>query len=134
AEAVADEPAPATERDEDSGREAHTAIPSWENVAPMREAATAEANAPTTVVWAPIATETAVGETIAKPAATMLETATHTTGEGASGTVDEPGAKIPEFADGSPGNYLATDEIVVAEDLRADGDREDSEGETVETI
>jgi hypothetical protein len=64
----------------------------------------------------------------------MLETATHTTGEGASGTVDEPGAKVLEFADGSPGNYLATDEIVVAEDLRADGDREDSEGETVETI
>ena len=64
----------------------------------------------------------------------MHETSAHPTGEGASGTVDEPGAKVLEFADGSSGNYLATDEIVVAEDLRADGDREDSEGETIETI
>src|SRR5437899_3677988 len=134
AEAVADEPTPTTERDEDSGREAHTSIPSEENVAPMREAAAAQTNASTTAVWEPVATETAVGETIAKPAATMHETSAHTTGEGALGTVDEAGVQVPEFAVGSPGNYLATDEIVVAEDLRADGDREDSEGETVETI
>ena len=134
AEAVADEPTPTTERDEDSGREAHTSIPSEENVAPLREAAAAQTSASTTAVWEPVATETAVGETIAKPAATMHKTSAHTTGEGALGTVDEAGVQVPEFADGSPGNYLATNEVVSAEDLHPDVDREDSEGETVETI
>jgi hypothetical protein len=100
----------------------------------MREAASAETNASTTEVWEPITTETAVGETIPEPAATMHETSAHPTGESASGTVDESVAKVPELADGSSGNYLASDETVVAEDLRADGDREDSEGETIETI
>jgi ribonuclease E len=133
AETVADEPAPASERDEDFGREVHTSIASGENVAPMREPAAAETNASTAAVWEPIATETAAGDTIAKPAAAMHETSAHTTGEGASGA-EEPGVQVLEFADGSPGNYLATNEIVAAEDLHPDADREDSEGETVETI
>src|SRR5262249_2800679 len=90
AEPVADEPAPASERDEDSEREAHTSIPFGENVAPMREAAAAEANALTTVVWGPIATEREVGETIPMPPVAMHETSADITGESASVTVEEP--------------------------------------------
>jgi ribonuclease E len=115
AEPVDDEPAPASERDEDPGREMHTSLPSGENVASVREAAAAETNASTIAVWEPIATETAMGE-------------------GASDTVDEPGAQILEFADGSPRDYLATNEIVGVEDLHPDADREDGEAETIETI
>jgi ribonuclease E len=133
AEPLADEPA-LSERDEDPGREMHTPVSSGESVAPVPEAAAAETNASSTAVWEPIATETAVGETIPNPAATMHETSAHTTGEGASGTVDEPGAAVLEFANGLPGVFLATDETVAVEELRAEGDREDSEGETIETI
>jgi ribonuclease E len=133
AKAVDGEPAPVSERDEDSEREANTSIPSGENVAPMREAAAAETNAATAAVWEPSAAETTVRETIAKPAAAMHETSAHATGEDASGT-DEPGVQVLELANGSPGDYLATNEIVAAEDLHPDADHEDSEGETVETI
>src|SRR5439155_6882209 len=133
AEPAADEAAPASEQDEDFGKEAHTSVPSGENVAPMREAAAAETNASTSAVWEPIATETAVGEIIPKPAAAIQETAAHMTGEGASGTLEEPGTQVLEFADGSPGNYLSTDENVAVEDLHPEGDREDSD-ETIDTI
>jgi len=131
---LADEPAPASERDEDAGQEIYTSVPSGENVAPVRQAVAAETNASTTAVWGPNATDTAIGETIPRPGATMHETSAHTTGEGASGAVDEPGAQVLEFTDGSPGDFLATAETVAVEEVRAEGDRDDSEGETIETI
>ncbi len=116
AEPAVDEPASASSPPEGEPRwEAHLAPPTWEDVAPLREA-------------------TAV-ETASEPATTVFELAAERAVEGGASGLDGSIVSIGEFAARSSEDYLAeAEDTPSADELHADGDRVEAAGETIETI